>query len=372
MERFRGIEGMRGWLALIVLLAHLVTATGFTSVVPGLAFLAPTSGQAVTVFIIISGFVIAHLRLSRGEPYPLYIARRALRLYPVYLVCLLLGLAVQWMTRDTAGAVPWLDPDTAAHIARGDRELANGDLPIHLAAHLTLLHGAISNNLLDETQFMFLGPSWSLSLEWQFYLIAPLAVVAFQRRYWNLVALAAVALGHVVFIAGWLGHFYTPSVLPAAGAFFAIGILCRLHFDRLPRLRRFPILAVLGLILLAILLPRTAYLAGWAIVLAYLLTAPGSEPPRLLRLLLDTRLARALGARSFVIYLLHQPVISAVTAWGAAGLQLGPVPLFLFVCVVSAPAIALGTEAIHRWIELPGIAFGRRLGGAVPCPRIAL
>jgi peptidoglycan/LPS O-acetylase OafA/YrhL len=95
MERFRGIEGMRGWLALIVLLAHLVTATGFTSVVPGLAFLAPASGQAVTVFIIISGFVIAHLRLSRGEPYPLYIARRALRLYPVYLVCLLLGLAVQ-------------------------------------------------------------------------------------------------------------------------------------------------------------------------------------------------------------------------------------------------------------------------------------
>jgi peptidoglycan/LPS O-acetylase OafA/YrhL len=360
MERFRGIEGARGWLALIVLSAHLVNATGFTSVVPGLAFLAPASGQAVTVFIIISGFVIAHLRLSRAEPYPLYLARRALRLYPVYLVCLALGLAVQWMTQDTASAIPWLDPDTAGHLARSDRELVNGNLPYHLAAHLVLLHGAISNNLLDETQFMFLGPSWSLSLEWQFYLIAPLAILAFQRRFWNLVALAVVALGHVAFIAGWLGHFYTPSVLPSAGAFFAIGILCRLHFDRLPRLQRFPLLVLLGVIALAIVLPQTTYLAGWVIVLATLLMA--SEPPRLLRLALDSRLARALGARSFVIYLLHQPVISAVTALGAAGLNLEPVPLFLFVCAFSLPLIAFGTEIIHRWIEIPGIAFGRRLG----------
>ena len=374
MERFRGIEGARGWLAIIVLLAHLVTASGFTAVVPGLAFLAPASGHAVTVFIIISGFVITHLLLSRAEPYRLYLIRRWLRIYPAYLVCLAAGFALQSLTSETA-PVPWLTPNVAEHLARARSAFENGDLSNHLLAHLLLLHGAISNTLLDETQFMFVGPAWSLSLEWQFYLVAPFAVAAFQRRGWNLVALAAVAIGHVAFITEIFGQYYTPSVLPAAGAFFAIGILCRLHFDRLPRLHRFPLLGILGLIVVAVLLPQTAYLTGWAIVLCYLLISPGTSEGainRVLQLALDSRPARALGQRSFVIYLLHQPVISAVTAWGAAGLHLGPVPLLLFVVAVSLPAIVLGTEAIHRWIERPGIAFGRGLGAGAPRPKIAL
>lgn len=369
MERFRGIEGARGWLALIVLVAHLVTASGFGAVFPAAEVLGPISGSAVNVFIIISGFVIAHLQLSRKESYPLYLMRRWLRIYPVYLVCLLLGIAVEFLTKDTASAIPWLNADVAGHLASQSRELENGNFPFHLLAHLTLLHGAISNNLLDETQFMFLGPSWSLSLEWQFYLIAPVVIAAFQRRGWNLVLLTAVALGHLTFIQGIWGIYYTPSVLPAAGVFFAIGILSRLYFDRLPKLRSVPVSVVLGLVALAVFLLQTAYLVGWAIVIAYLLLQPealeaGSRRPltRLLQLALDSRPARALGQRSYAIYLLHQPVIGTVTVVGTTGLHLGPVPLFLFTSAVSIVLVAAGAELIHRWVELPAIAYGRRLG----------
>jgi peptidoglycan/LPS O-acetylase OafA/YrhL len=286
MERFRGIEGTRGWLALIVLLAHLVTATGFAAVIPAAALLGPLSGSAVTVFIIISGFVSAHLQLSRAEPYPLYLARRALRIYPVYLV-------------------------------------------------------------------------------------APLAIAAFRRPGWSLFLLAVLALGHLAFIQGILGRYYTPSLLPAAGAFFAIGILSRLYLDRLPKLRRVPVAIILALLALAVILPQTAYLAGWAIVLGFILLEPEALQPgrrrllaRLLQLALDTGPARALGRRSYAIYLLHQPVITGVTAVGAVGLDLGPVGLFLFTSAISIIVVSAGAELIHRTIEQPAINYGRRLGGA--------
>jgi peptidoglycan/LPS O-acetylase OafA/YrhL len=43
---------------------------------------------AVMVFIAISGFVIAGLVTDKAEPYPEYITRRVLRIFPVYLVIL--------------------------------------------------------------------------------------------------------------------------------------------------------------------------------------------------------------------------------------------------------------------------------------------
>ena len=98
MTKFPGLDGLRGWLAWTVVLDHIVFFSGF-----GLPWISRGQAQlagvcAVMIFIILSGFVITHLVLEKKEPYGLYIARRALRIYPVYLLALLLGVATTFLT----------------------------------------------------------------------------------------------------------------------------------------------------------------------------------------------------------------------------------------------------------------------------------
>jgi peptidoglycan/LPS O-acetylase OafA/YrhL len=364
MQRFRGIEGARGWLSWIVVIGHLIVVTRFGAVVSGSSVLVEATGHAVSVFIVISGFVICHLLVSDPEPYRTYLVRRWLRIYPVYFVCLMIGVAVLLiLARFTTYTQP-LDFDETLHYAHQLRELDQGRFVPHLLLDLTLLQGMVPNNLLDEAPYMFLGTSWTLSLEWQFYLVAPLVIAAMRRPGWNIVAVLAIGFGVFAFQRGDFGMFFTPSILLAAGIQFAIGIVTRLAIDRLPALSRFPWLPVVGLALAACFLPRTAYLVGWVVIVAYIKLTPAAfdrdRIARLVRAALDSRFVRALGRRSYPVYLLHAPVLAVVAHAGFAGLHLDGVPLLLFTAVVGLSLTALGAELLHRFVERPGIALGHR------------
>ncbi|WP_376766912.1 acyltransferase family protein [Rhizobium laguerreae] len=50
------------------------------------------SDQAVEVFVMLSGFVIALMLSNEGEPYDRYIFRRFMRLYPLFLIALVYGM----------------------------------------------------------------------------------------------------------------------------------------------------------------------------------------------------------------------------------------------------------------------------------------
>ena len=93
MRRFDELEGLRGWLAWIVVGWHLVLACDLKSRFLLFQPAAGAASVAVDVFIILSGFVITHLMLDKHESYAPYLLRRALRLYPNYIVALALGLA---------------------------------------------------------------------------------------------------------------------------------------------------------------------------------------------------------------------------------------------------------------------------------------
>jgi peptidoglycan/LPS O-acetylase OafA/YrhL len=63
---------------------------------------------AVSVFIIISGFVIAHLLLIKRENYGRYLIRRWLRIFPVFLVCLIIALLLTPMYEAAYTGFEWV------------------------------------------------------------------------------------------------------------------------------------------------------------------------------------------------------------------------------------------------------------------------
>lgn len=82
LTHFAALDGMRGVLALGVVLLHL----GFNSFIqrwfgwPGIAF-----DLAVDVFFVLSGFVLSHAQ-RRGSSFTAFAVRRCFRLVPVYLL----------------------------------------------------------------------------------------------------------------------------------------------------------------------------------------------------------------------------------------------------------------------------------------------
>lgn len=370
MRRYGGIEGLRGWLAWLVVCSHLMLGTGFTKLAPGLATaLGQAADLSVMVFVIISGFVITHLILERHEPYRVYLVRRFLRIYPVYLVALLAGIVGTYLSFDTFLSHPWgtaLSPPTGRMLKQAE-SLASNDFYWHLAAHLSMLHGAISSRVLYESQYMFLGPAWSLSLEWQFYLVAPLVVAMASRRAWQPVLAVLTVAGFALYWRGLLGKFMLPSVLPGAALYFAVGIGTRFLVRPASSLSAFPLAALVlgfGLLMSSELRPVLVWLA----FLGMMLLDPDASDRvsrgarQVFQVAFDSRLARWLGERSYATYLIHMPIVQMVTWVCVSHLGWGPQATFAATASITVPLVLAASALLHRFVELPAMAWGRRQG----------
>ncbi len=368
MKRFAAIEGLRAWLAWAVVFWHCIFMFGIHRLKPELFKLYYIGDFAVGIFIIISGFVITHLLLERKEPYRIYITRRFLRIYPAYLVCLLFGIAATHLMFSVMLQKPWGELTPSVHslsVQLASLETPHGYLT-HLLAHLTMLHGAIPSSILQYSQYMFLPPAWSLSLEWQFYLIAPLVVWACASQIGQvLVAFAALA-SFIAYQLGFFGDFAAPSFIPGAAPLFATGIITRLIWNRLARLNAYPagiILCLLMLLLFSIqLLP---YILWLSFVLYLLLDDPKDAVSRAIKrcgdLAFNSRLAHYLGERSYTTYLIHTPVIQVCMYVALTRFNMGFWQTAALSAVVTPVVTALLSALIYKTIEKPAINLGKRI-----------
>jgi peptidoglycan/LPS O-acetylase OafA/YrhL len=235
----------------------------------------------------------------------------------------------------------------------------------HVGPHLLLLQGLIPDSVLDNSQTSFIGPAWSLSLEWQFYLIAPALVWLISRRAWAAATIAALALGAALYRLGAFGAFELPSIFPAIGYLFALGIASRLVFPVLQRAQFFPVALAFGCLIVALLYREFFAMALWGAFLSIIAGQPKAPHERLASRVVNAAtqspLAVAMGARSYAVYLAHWPVIQALayllfplapfTQWQAL-LVLGP-------CAVVATL--LSAELLHRFVEKPMIRLGAQI-----------
>lgn len=367
MKHFRGIDGLRAWLAWTVVLSHLALQTAADTRIPALGALNSLASNAVKVFIIISGFVITHLLIERKERYVPYITRRFLRIYPIYLVCLVAGIFATYLHFAAFAGHPWgpwvPQPDLIAHETKS---VQGHGLWWHLLAHVTLLHGAISNHVLDVSEYMFLGPAWSLSLEWQFYLVAPLVIYGLRSQSGRILVALATVLAYGAYRRGSLGDFIDPSFLPGAGLYFATGIATRAGLSKLPTLSTYPLALIIlaaGLLLISHDLFPFVF---WAAFVAWMrldqpTDALSTGIGRALDRALDSRTAHFLGMRSYSTYLIHEPIIHALVYGCIRMFSLGMWQTIMATLILAPALTLLASVALYRAVEAPAIAYGKRL-----------
>jgi len=351
MKKIRAIEGLRGILALWVLVGHTLAAAGLGAGWRGPLAALAEGANAVTVFIIVSGFVIFFLLDNARENYGTFLARRALRLYPAYLICLLAAVPLQTMELAALRQAPWPHP-----LNPGLMDIATASLrflPQQLAAHLIMIHGLLPPAVLPHSPYALLGPAWSLSLEWQFYVVAPAAFWIVRKGVWPAAALSLVTLASSVLVGGWEG------MLIHHGPMFGIGIASYLLWRHQARPKH---AAAAGIaILLGAALTRSLPLVVWAAVFIsfYLPSVFGAG---LIRGVLNSRPMLALGRLSYAIYLSHVLVlIIALRLLERAGAaSLGHSGFFMALLAATLLGTLICAEALNRFVENPGIALGRQ------------
>jgi peptidoglycan/LPS O-acetylase OafA/YrhL len=261
---------------------------------------------SVIGFVTLSGYVITQALLRRKEPYRAFITRRFCRLFPAFALCLTLALIVR------AYCVGQISSEAG-------REASETEFYwVHLGAHLSLLHGLIPDTLLPATSMAFLPPAWSVSLEWQLYLVAPFAVRAMVNFGKGAgIALLALSLAMIVSpLSGYISHYWTAmgAFLPQRFFFFALGMFLAIYPLRLPK-------------------PKVR----WPARLVYC------------------------GQISYSTYLVHWPLL-VLLHWSLrdSGCPDG-IHMAVALFVLGAPAIWIASSTIYDAAERPGIAVGNWL-----------
>jgi peptidoglycan/LPS O-acetylase OafA/YrhL len=382
-QRIPLLEGMRGYLSWWVVVGHCLIEAGFDPRwLPGFAKVLVQPGYAVDVFVILSGFVITHLLVSRRPTYKMFIVGRFFRLYPLFLVSLIIAYVTFGVSSETYSRFQEIAPSYAYHPEVWKSH--SKSLALHLCVSMSMLHGAIPNAMLPYAYNALVSPGWSISLEWQFYLIAPLLLFLLRRHLVSvcLILIATIAYRGHYDVGGW------GSFLPNHFEFFALGIASNMLFRRLvgypfrqlgipnPSLILCALLFIIVEPLRSLLLHPYDFQVGewlpialWLMMMALALEVHSGVPSRFARFCAGAFLNRPiqfLGEISYSTYLLHYfGIYTAMALSEHLGVTQGKYRAAAVLLGVDIPITIALSVCGHKWIERPGIRFGRRVARRV-------
>ena len=169
LKRLPELESLRGLMSLWVLVGHVLLTFDGSGVIWTVL---TQNGRAVDIFMALIGFAIFFLLSQKPSSYRDYIIPRFFRLFPAYIIAFFASVLLTPMSMNVLTSIPDL---SARNIGRMQILQSSMDHTLtHTLAHLTMLHGLVPDRLLPFSDYAFLGQAWSISLEWQFYLIAPI------------------------------------------------------------------------------------------------------------------------------------------------------------------------------------------------------
>ena len=381
MKRLECLDGLRGVLAMYVLLGHMAP---FAALPAWLQNVVSHGGAAVDVFFMLSGLVITQALLPADGRTRRFLIVRAARIFPVFLPVFAIAVAVAPLPCGFE-IMPWVGPDNAARticvMAWPHRWLPE------IAAHLTMTHGLFPDGILPDVWVSFLGSAWSLSTEWQFYGVALLLAawplsprqpdeprpprrLAVAALCWTLLGLATA--GTVWRLLGPDAWQFSRAFLLNKAHFFALGVAS------VGLVRAEPGAPGRYACVLAITLTICATQAGlgkllppvvWTLCLLAQMR-PDAAGFRTLAALLRSRVGLYLGAISYCLYLVNEPIHKIL------GLILGPLAAgngWLFTMLWTPAAIGLPVLIsgwLHRHLEAPALRWGRAVASNTAKPSV--
>lgn len=367
-ERVRALDGLRGIAILLVLVMHyFVSVPGPAgSVVHATLQRAFSLGFAgVDLFFVLSGFLIGGILLDHRKSarlLPAFYARRFFRIVPLYAVL----LATYFLARATPGLT---------EVNRGTYFWST----VPEWSFLTFTQNIAMAWQRDIGPY-WLGATWSLAVEEQFYLLMPLLVVRLSPRSLVSVCLFLIALSpalrlNALYSAqnGLAAIFLLPTHLDGLlwGVVCAAAARSATVLDLL-RARRGELRALIfglaaTLVALAfgkfgadsaemVLFGYSALSVFFAAALLYVVALPASR----LGSALAWRPLTAIGVTSYFIYLFHAPVWYLLHWW-----LRGKPPLHFTPGGGGVTLLALGVTFLlaavsWRWFEAPLLRIGRR------------
>jgi peptidoglycan/LPS O-acetylase OafA/YrhL len=304
-------------LAISVVLAHSAPIAGYFGI---------PSHAAVTLFFVISGFYMGLIATEKyiGENhFRAFYSNRLLRLYPTYLIALLLAVGVRlWLDSHhiTKGitdephffpvGMPW---SSRLLLLVPNVTLFGSDLTflfhygVDSGWHFTL--GQDASGFVDAHRtgrYLLIPPAWSIGIELWFYLLVPF-LVRWKTLTLSLSALVSLSLRFgMEYHEAWSSYFFFPANL----GFFLIGILAYRAY-RSAAYRNFanPKRAALVFGMVLALLVFRQYVPfyrnyPWQMYFIFAISLP---------FLFDAskrwRVDRWIGNLSYPIYIIHAPVL---------------------------------------------------------------
>jgi peptidoglycan/LPS O-acetylase OafA/YrhL len=364
VTRISELDGLRCFLNWWVVLDHVLLSSGFRyETLPHFVRVFAKGEYAVDVFIILSGFVITRLLAEKQEGYFVFIGRRFLRLFPVFAVTLLIAVILRPLPGLILAAGWPADPVTLRNsIANWESE--SGHFWAHLIAHL-LLHGVVPNKILPNSAASFVAPAWSISLEWQYYLCAPLLALICKRL--GPTGWFALGMGSILvlmhFGAVMDSLFPMQSFLLQKLLLFLVGGSCYWIFTEVRgKHKNLPWLLFFFTAPAVLWFTLSIPLALWTSAFALALGDSETRGITKFRALLNLRWVQRLGEISYSTYLGHVSCI-----WLVQSCILVLIPrvnrqeMFLGLFIAAIPLTIIFSELLFRFVERPGIRLGRRL-----------
>ncbi|MBR1092290.1 acyltransferase [Bradyrhizobium manausense] len=359
MTHIKEFDALRGVLSLWVMLGHWATAVGlsFSPVRPDLY-----NVLAVDVFFILSGFVICSLCLRTNENYSAYLLRRAFRIFPAYLVV----LVGSWASLDKCLDILRLAPPTPTNLERVHFIQSALERPLtHVGTHLLLLQGAFPTSFDATLPYTIVGQAWSISVEWQYYIIAP-ALVALVFGKFSLKRL--VLLGLLVTAFRFYGRFAGAAFVGSQLHLFALGFLSLAVWTKasskehvsLAQLRAGSSLAGL---FFSISFPHALPILVWIAALHIAIVGARNEVGTIEWIICSAMrrpTLQFLGRISYSLYISHMLVLMFCMSV-AETFARPPLAFAVLLLVLFVPLTIAVSAVFFNLIELPAMNLARRL-----------